>query len=315
MRLFLFLFLPFSLSAQTQEVEPPAKSINERSSLAEMPGIFCAVVRPESFPGAKDAVVVVYTEALQPPFRCTWASPAGGGSLSNIQCRPFRISGLTSGPAATGNTYTINCTGAGNVTGTCSFQIVLGNPPRPVNCSIFETEDCRQHLLNRLQTALVPPASALCRQWKGGAACSETDHLYRDGQVGIGTSNVPSGFRLAVKGNIVTNGVMINLCKGSWCDYVFDKNYPLLSLPAMETYIKKEKSLPNTHTQSQVTADGGYEVRSVLLEQQEKIEEAFLHLIALEEKVAQLRVRNAKLKAENEQLEKNNSGVPRSHQH
>lgn len=114
---------------------------------------------------------------------------------------------------------------------------------------------------------------------------------------------MPSGFRLAVKGGIVTDNVKISLCeKNGWCDYVFEPQYPLLSLYDVERHINQYKSLPRTHAQARMTAEGGYELGGVLLEHQEKIEEAYLHLIALETKVATLRAKVAALRLENEQL-------------
>ncbi|MBK6996540.1 MAG: hypothetical protein IPH31_17000 [Lewinellaceae bacterium] len=91
----------------------------------------------------------------------------------------------------------------------------------------------------------------------------------------------------------MTDKLRVELCERGvgWCDYVFDKGYPLQTLLEVESFIKKNKHLPGSVTQNEVTENGGFEMRSVKLDHQKKIEEAYLHLIALDKKKQELQLR------------------------
>jgi hypothetical protein len=73
-----------------------------------------------------------------------------------------------------------------------------------------------------------------------------------------------------------------------WCDYVFDPKYNLIPLQEVKKYVLKNKSLPNMINQDKITADGGYELKSAKMEQQVKIEEAYLHIIELNKNINEL---------------------------
>ena len=63
---------------------------------------------------------------------------------------------------------------------------------------------------------------------------------------------------------------------------MFEEDYVLAPLYEVESFIKRNKRLPGTISQNEVTRDGGFEMRSVKLDHQKKIEEAYLYLIALD---------------------------------
>ena len=63
-------------------------------------------------------------------------------------------------------------------------------------------------------------------------------------------------------------------------------------------FIAKHKHLPNTPSEAEVVAEGGFKVGSVLNNHQEKIEEAFLHLISLKAQATQLNEELAALSKE-----------------
>lgn len=307
-RLLFAVFTTFCCCCAPLFVPAQAGAPDRSSEAAERPAgltLACALARPESFFSAADAVVSVTVTGAPPPYQCSWNGGAQGGSgqKHNIACNPFSISGLTAGGVQAGLNYVLTVQ-SGSMSATCQVLVREGALPAPPSCIDFENAGCKSALLEALKTALTPPSQNLCRQWNG-EACGFTERIYREGIVGIGTSNVPSGFRLAVKGGIVTDNVKISLCKkNAWCDYVFDPKYPLLPLNEVAQYIQARKSLPRTRTQAQVTAEGGYELGGVLLEHQEKIEEAYLHLIALDKIVGNLRQKVEALKAENESLKR-----------
>ncbi len=126
----------------------------------------------------------------------------------------------------------------------------------------------------------------------------------RDGRVAIGTAETPttldgdetdiSDYHLYVEGGILTKEVRV---RDTWADYVFEADYDLLSLTQVEEFIDENGHLPNTPSAEQVAAQG-INVGAATVNQQEKIEELYLHLIALNKRLEKLEAENAKLKAQ-----------------
>ena len=206
------------------------------------------------------------------PYKVSWSGPSSG----NIPFMPC-AEGAIQIPNLLAGLYTVTVSNAADNIGTCSFVITQNNTNV---CNALNSPACRQAILNVLQEEAFSTPSD-CQQWDG-EQCTKSGPIYRLGNVGIGTSVSRSGFSLAVKGGIVTDKLRVELCESQgWCDYVFFDGYPLLSLSQVASYIKEHNHLPGTVSQQQVIEDGGIEVRSVKLDQQKKIEEAYLHLIAL----------------------------------
>ena len=126
---------------------------------------------------------------------------------------------------------------------------------------------------------------------KIGSSWAQHMQINSNGGVGIGTENVPSGFKLAVRGGIVTEEVKVELCgTGGWCDYVFEEDYKLLTLAEVAAHIEEKGHLHNTPSAKEVE-ENGLLLKEMTINQQEKIEEIFLHLIEMEKE-------NKALKAE-----------------
>jgi len=217
------------------------------------------------------------------PFDLEWNGPANG-SMNKISCLngAIQIHNLAAGQ------YTVIVSNASGSLGACNFTISPGSIS-PI-CNVFSDPYCRQAILEMLENEAfgTPPD---CKQWEGDP-CSHEDPIYRLGNVGIGTSVGRAGYSLAVKGGIVADKLRVELCESQgWCDYVFDEGYPLLSLPEVESFIKVHRHLPGTISQKEVAKDGGFELREVKLDQQKKIEEAYLHLIALNKKKEALKLK------------------------
>ena len=112
------------------------------------------------------------------------------------------------------------------------------------------------------------------------------------GQVGIGLSagldvSVWQGALLAVNGGILCEKVKVVSDVPS-SDYVFNKDYELLSLPETEKYIKDNKHLPEVPS-SEEFKENGYsigEMDDILLR---KIEELTLHIIELNKEIEELK--------------------------
>jgi len=132
-----------------------------------------------------------------------------------------------------------------------------------------------------------------------------------DTRVGIGTSNIPLGYMLAVGGNVIANLVKVQL-PAEWPDYVFEEGYDLLPLKRLSQYINEHKHLPGIPSAEEVEQEGiDLGVMNALL--LEKIEELTLYsidqekrLLLQKETVEKLIKRNAKILKELEIKENGN---------
>ena len=119
-------------------------------------------------------------------------------------------------------------------------------------------------------------------------------------KVGIGCTNLnySSGtsviYKLFVDGGIIGRELSIN--NGTWCDYVFDTDYNLLSIEEVEAHIETKGHLHNTPSAKEIEEQGGFEVGEITRNQQEKIEEIYLHLIEMNKRIKDLEQENKTLK-------------------
>lgn len=97
------------------------------------------------------------------------------------------------------------------------------------------------------------------------------------GDVAIGTSTVPIGYKMAVDGKLITEEVKVQL-SGNWPDYVFAKDYNLPTLEEVQRHINEKGHLPNIPSAIEVEANGIEvgEMNRLLLE---KIEELTLYTL------------------------------------
>ncbi len=257
--------IPETLPNETNTVEPP-------------PSITCSVIKTPTSASSLDGVVGISVTGATSPFTVTWENQFITQSISNIDC-----DGLMWIPNLNPSTYVFKVYNAtGLLVGGCTLTLVTG--PNAI-CDVFKDEDCKKYLMEALTKEYNDPPS--CEQWKG-SPCSQEGSIQRTGNVCIGTSIGKSGYSLAVAGGILAKKVRIELCSG-WCDYVFDPAYQLMPLPVVKAHIKKHKSLPGMITQASVIKEGGFEIKEVKVAQQEKIEEAYLHLIQLKKDLTNLK--------------------------
>jgi hypothetical protein len=116
--------------------------------------------------------------------------------------------------------------------------------------------------------------------------------LVRNGYVGIGTA-APDA-KLTVKGNIHTNEVKVDLLGAVAPDYVFEKEYNLMSLEDTKAYIDANKHLPEVPSAKEMEKNGVQlgEMNMLLLK---KVEELTLHLIELKKENEALKNRVEKI--------------------
>jgi hypothetical protein len=131
--------------------------------------------------------------------------------------------------------------------------------------------------------------------WKPSSACNTGLSgnyflfLADNGNIGIGT-NQPME-KLSVNGKICAKEVRVTL--SGWPDFVFTKDYSLMSLQAIEQYIKTNQHLPDIPNATEVEENGIQlgEMNALLLK---KIEELTLHLIDLQKQIDELKAEKQK---------------------
>jgi hypothetical protein len=116
--------------------------------------------------------------------------------------------------------------------------------------------------------------------------------INKAGNVGIGTINIDSTFRLSVNGKIRAKGLKVE--SGNWADFVFEPGYKLRTLTEVENFIHANKHLPEVPTSDQVKKEGTDvgEIQALLLQ---KIEELTLYIIDQDKKVKALEEKNKTL--------------------
>ncbi|MEO6758978.1 MAG: hypothetical protein ABIO24_05950, partial [Saprospiraceae bacterium] len=101
------------------------------------------------------------------------------------------------------------------------------------------------------------------------------------GKMSIGTATKSPTYNLSVSGGIISDEVRVQL--QPWPDYVFAADYTLQPLAEVEKYVQANQHLPGVMTARDV-AENGLDLGQAGKVQMEKIEELYLHLIALEKR-------------------------------
>ena len=118
-----------------------------------------------------------------------------------------------------------------------------------------------------------------------------------EGNVFIGmnlyTSSVPS-YRLYVEGGIMAREVKVTALP--FPDFVFDSDYTLFTIPELQSFISKNKHLPNMPSAKEIELNGGFEMGKLQLKLLQTIEEQSLYIINLQEQLNQLKIEVSNLK-------------------
>lgn len=107
------------------------------------------------------------------------------------------------------------------------------------------------------------------------------------GNLRVGTTPNPSGYKLAVDGKVICTELLVRLVP-NWPDYVFSNNYKLPGLPEVESFIKKNKHLPGIPSAKIIEANG-MNVGEMQKLQMQKIEELTLYIIELKKDIEKLK--------------------------
>lgn len=112
-------------------------------------------------------------------------------------------------------------------------------------------------------------------------------YINSSGQVGIGTTSPATGYRLSVDGKIICEELRVDLSTG-WPDYVFGKEYKLMSLKELDSFIQTNGHLPNIPAAAEIQ-ESGLEVGEMQRLMMEKIEELSLYIIEQQKEIDELK--------------------------
>ncbi|WP_217607282.1 hypothetical protein [Chitinophaga sp. GbtcB8] len=122
-----------------------------------------------------------------------------------------------------------------------------------------------------------------------------------DGDVGIGTTDT-KGYKLAVNGSAIFTRAKVE-AYANWPDYVFERDYSLMSLSDLAKYINENKHLPDMPSADEVAKDG-FDLGDMNKKLLQKIEELTLYLIDLKKENSEMKQQHNELLERMEKLEK-----------
>lgn len=204
---------------------------------------------------------------------------------------------LSFGSAPNNALRSINTCAAPNLNTPLNYQFngtiqLYGNSYMGGNLNIMEIGfDGANSIIDATGTSADPIANRLLLNYycghdvfvgNGSSGDLTANHnFFTAGQAAIGTTNLDPAYKLLVNGAIRTKKVVVEI---GWADYVFHKDYQLMSITALDKYINKHKHLPNIPTAQEIE-EQGLDIGSVQAKQMEKIEEMALYIIQLNKKI------------------------------
>ncbi|MFT3738404.1 MAG: hypothetical protein QM786_06570 [Breznakibacter sp.] len=112
---------------------------------------------------------------------------------------------------------------------------------------------------------------------------TERVRITKSGNVGIGISNPV--YKLDVEGTIRAREIKVDL---NGADFVFENNYPLMPLDELETFVHKQKHLPEIPTAAKMEAEGT-DLGKLNTKLLQKIEELTLYTIEQHKAIEELK--------------------------
>lgn len=177
--------------------------------------------------------------------------------------------------------------------------------PLIVDCSLNNTSST----ISLLKTSFDVPPNGSGSLWQQNG----NDIFYDTGAVSVNTSTATKAFSVYNSGTAKTEFQVngdgkayareVEVTLNTFPDYVFEKEYSLMPLNKLKTYIEENKHLPNIPA-GNIIDNNGIGLGDLSHKQMEKIEELTLYILQLDERIQKLEQENKNLKTEVKQLKK-----------
>ncbi|MCC9074197.1 hypothetical protein LNQ49_21640 [Flavobacterium sp. F-65] len=132
----------------------------------------------------------------------------------------------------------------------------------------------------------------------GGGNLIEGLRIDDKGNIGMGI--ISPAYKLDVCGTIRAKEIKVDLLAG--CDFVFEKDYKLMSLNELDKFVKTEKHLPEIQSEKEMIEDG-LNLKMFQMKLLQKIEELTLYVIEQNKKNEQQEQELKRLKAKIKKIE------------
>ncbi len=104
-----------------------------------------------------------------------------------------------------------------------------------------------------------------------------------DGDMAIGGSTMATGYKVSIHGDLICEEVRVTLV-ADWPDYVFKKDYDLMTIRELGDYIENNGHLPDVPPASEIEEEG-FEVGDMQKVMLQKVEELSLYIIEQNKKL------------------------------
>lgn len=212
--------------------------------------------------------------AAQPPFRFVNYL----GNVTMVGTNSDRVGINVANPDTYGGSLVVGAVG----TGGNALDLISTSASGWCNQLRFYSASGVRHLITDDRTNNY----LLIKTGNGGGANSI---LKIEGKVRIG-NQAPNGswanYQLGVDGDLVAKRVVVQTA--NWADNVFNEDYPLATLEAVDAFIKSNKHLPEVPTEDEVLKNG-VDVGSMNRILLQKVEELTLYVIDLKKEINELK--------------------------
>jgi len=121
---------------------------------------------------------------------------------------------------------------------------------------------------------------------------NERMRILSTGEVAIGTTTVPTGYLVAIDGKLIAEEMRVK--PSNFWDEVFETDYDLMSIEEKQKFTKINKHLPSFAPESEIV-DEGMDVGKSFADVAKELEEAYLYIYQLNDKMKALEAQLAKL--------------------
>ena len=123
-------------------------------------------------------------------------------------------------------------------------------------------------------------------QWRVGVKNTDKFEITKSGSGEVELEIIPEGS--AGAGVYVNSALFVDAQQLNVPDYVFEKDYKLLSLDELQSFIVENKHLPGVQSSAEIQTAGHIDLNEFQMRLLEKIEELTLHTLAQEKRIKEL---------------------------